>query len=1513
MRLLSFTGKYTLYREQLHFLEDRLKKEKSMDARNRLRKEVLFAQNAERQLNQGVKQDMKQRQELKERRSKAIAEVKQNREIANSYLKDTLKKMKDKAKVETDLSRSKYTYRMNTILELKNDIEHTRENLVAKRARDQANLKEKEASLIAERTSMEARGLNADAILLTNQRKKDFENERKQARAVQRQREVDILSKIIKEEENLERRKSKQPWVFQADVRGVDNSFASSIKESNISSVKPKMKRVLLHPNVLGDSTDTMDSHHPLQSADMGKYRDRPETATTSATSFSEQDQGGGVSAFIEDTSQIPEDEAEWYQIEDLNKPSFPGLWSGEVESGNKDREKYTLVYDTKMEKEMMFNALEKQRAGIVQKQVAARREFKGVAFDAKPEIVHFKDLEVGKTYKKKVKLTNVSYTINYLKLVGLSEHLKDFVTLDFESQGQMSAGMTCEILVTFSPMINENLEGTIDFLSQTGPVSLPVKCSVKKCDLSLDIYQVNFGTEVIGENLKRTFTLVNKGALPTEFLFQRKPLLKRHVATASSGHEYSSLASGMDKDGENIEITTTLVPDNPVLGEQQVNQEQESSPGGEKPDGSELNPQNDGDANQSNPSPREIAGTTMAYRSSYHDLMGQSVFESEEEMAKIDGMRTGPLRSGQIGPFQEVKLELMYDPLMPGDSMVEFEVSFTDPGSHPLYIVAHGKAIDVPVWVERETVPLHICMYDRLFQDSIVVNNRANIALGLKFEVDKRVKNHLELLPKTAYIQAQSTFSAQLKFLPRDKLAEEAGDLFDPETGILEVPCQIIVADQNEPVNFIVTAIVTPSDFVLNPKIINFGHCSIYENVVVPVTLTNKAILPQPFGFVKLPGYIEVQPNDGFGTLLPQESVEIHLIFRPTKAEVYEFEIACKSGIDRSFKLKCFGIAVHPPLELEHNTINFSATAVGDQNVTSVHLINSHTSRNEFTHPVPRIGKGEVAPVGPTSYEFCVPKGAPIDMWPSVGTIEPGSKELIKILFSPQLDPDEVKKEAVRIAEKRDREAALAEREEKYRELLAKRAEDSEKIKMKKKPSKSSAGIDSFGTEDNPSIESIPLREVAQFKPEDIQPNSDNYMAAKGSLLRSFEGSFNSHTILCYIASGKLRNPGELPYSVFNTLYLEVHCPAVRPKAIVISDSGSTTINFGQVAIGQSLIRPVTIQNITDDDIDAKATPLDPFGPFDLRNALLDVEANSTHTLLFNFTPADAIVYHETMKMTFDGNESLILTLTGTGVSPDVSLSITGNSLDCGHVLAGDSVPTVFTIKNNSEIAVPFLIEQDSNNPAMHKENQKLPYFIDSEKLEGLHVGPQNLYGDLVFDCTPWQGKIEPKSEQDITVQFTPDHPSLNFADVMRLSLFNLPFASIQLVGVGCVHTTYVEGGSKLAPAIESLGVTIGEADEDAAKTVPVATPILVEMKALRVNTSNEIIPAQESIYVGSVKTSASAQKKGGEFTFDNIQLLTAKGKLYTARLQVPMSEVNLNFINDTKTSKFDLMIVGF
>lgn len=40
--------------------------------------------------------------------------------------------------------------------------------------------------------------------------------------------------------------------------------------------------------------------------------------------------------------------------------------------------------------------------------------------------------------------------------------------------------------------------------------------------------------------------------------------------------------------------------------------------------------------------------------------------------------------------------------------------------------------------------------------------------------------------------------------------------------------------------------------------------------------------------------------------------------------------------------------------------------------------------------------------------------------------------------------------------------------------------------------------------------------------------------------------------------------------FSVHNTLYLEVHCPTVRPHMVVVSDSGRTVVDFANVSLGE-------------------------------------------------------------------------------------------------------------------------------------------------------------------------------------------------------------------------------------------------------------------------------------------------------------------------------------------------------
>ena len=183
----------------------------------------------------------------------------------------------------------------------------------------------------------------------------------------------------------------------------------------------------------------------------------------------------------------------------------------------------------------------------------------------------------------------------------------------------------------------------------------------------------------------------------------------------------------------------------------------------------------------------------------------------------------------------------------------------------------------------------------------------------------------------------------------------------------------------------------MTTSDLEFDVYDIDFGHCTIYETVRSRVKLTNNSILCQPFGFVRLPDYVNVQPNDGFGTLLPNETIPIDINFCPNVSKEFKFQVVCKSLVNRDFVINCRGIGVHPPLRLTAQRINFKATSLHSTSYKTFYVVNEHVDYDQHRHPVPRIGNGEIALVGSTYFEFDLPERCPFMLSPCVGLVEQG------------------------------------------------------------------------------------------------------------------------------------------------------------------------------------------------------------------------------------------------------------------------------------------------------------------------------------------------------------------------------------------------------------------------------------------------------------------------------------------------------------------------------------------
>nr|XP_020637663.1 cilia- and flagella-associated protein 74 [Pogona vitticeps] len=1534
-------GNFSELRRQVKRDEGELDRQQQEQAKERLRKQEGRAQQLNRRWLATERKIQDAQKDYEQRLPRALQDAQKNHEKAIRFLKSSLRRVREKEAKEEQKYQEYMQKRRETVLSLKQNIDSHREHLQNLQVLDKAKALHAQQQEQKIKEAIQAQGLNATRAVFLHKRQLEAEKKKKEFLEQQKARKLEIVAQILKEDAQLEKvkkqglpQRAKRPEKLSDAVRWRLKTwrYIEEACDDAVAAVTQKPWRTL-------SSCDSLD------------------------------DRSGAGEASQETVPEREEKKEEEEQRKTLAEPEFGGIWDpeGSLSKGEDDRTDSSLHGRAELEREIIAPETEKLHHGVINKPRVCGREFKGCPFYSKPSVIHFKDFDIGKTYKKKMVLINAFYAINYCKLVGVTEHLKDFITVLFDPPGPMSAGMSCEVGVTFKPMINEDLEGEVTFLSQIGSFSIPLKCSTKKCVLALDKDLIDFGTHVVGQTVSRIITLTNSGALGTRFQLGKSagtdaaqmttalPSTERTVSLSEnffSSHGLRETPNGADQQILKIVLDslerparfprgihhpppTTLSPSR-LFGWNAAHQNPASScrrsfaevqKDEKKPrkasaiftadtnifqgdfsrcpppsvsekgssctlEGSTLEKET---ASGSEEVVQHIAlldklrpnmtSTNSAFEQ-FSGMVSQTSVSGEKPLSSLDVSRLGPpseeelpeitlgeVTEGDIGPFTSIKLQIIFTPTVPGDVRADFEITFDNPDCRPLRFAVTAVSVAVPVWVRNPDVDLKICMYDRLYQDCIIVQSRATSALRLRFEVCKELANHMELLPKTGYIQAQSSFSVQLKFLPRHSLREDAGKYFDEKTRVLQVPMTIIVSDQSKPVEFTVHAVVTTSDLEISPTELDFGYCSIYEAVRSTITLTNKSILPQGFGFVRVQEFVEIQPNDGFGVLLPLESLSLDVIFKAHKAKQYCFELTCKTEINRQFKVSCKAVGVHPPLELTHALIQFPPTALNDTSATRIHIVNSHVGYSRFDDFVPRIGDGEVAPVGPTSFQFLVPEDSPITIMPCVGTVLPGKKCVLEVSFHPVLCDQLIRQEAVHLM---CQEAeAKAQMEKKARELeLQKKKEEA---MVGRKDGKKMASISFLAQPSKDKHASKPFEVPC---PEDICPNSEEYIAAHLSLVRSFSARFDRYVIPCLVASGQIdekRGAENLHFSPYNTLYLELHCPSRAPVVVVTSNNGRTFFNFGDVAVGHRIKKEVTIQNISQELLSLEYSLLNPFGPFLLANPILTLGEGESRALVLSFCPEENKSFFETLELRSE-KATLTLTLTGRGVITSIACSVEGDVFNMGYVIAKETATATFKIENTSTLPLKYTIVLESLSPNRDQDLQKLPPFLSSRGTTDL-VGTQNYSGLSVFTVTPVEGVIGLGKFQEFTVTFSPDHESLYYSDNIQVLLFDKEvICEIRLKGAARNHMMFVEGGDPLDVPVESLAVTTSLAEEAGLSENEKATnSLLISLECVQSETF--VIPAVRELRVGAIRTTQFASKKNVEFSWESLQVLQLKG----------------------------------
>ena len=232
-------------------------------------------------------------------------------------------------------------------------------------------------------------------------------------------------------------------------------------------------------------------------------------------------------------------------------------------------------------------------------------------------------------------------------------------------------------------------------------------------------------------------------------------------------------------------------------------------------------------------------------------------------------------------------------------------------------------------------------------------------------------------------FIQPGVDFEMQMKFRPTEDIMKSCGKYAIPGLQVLAVPMLVTVPEQALPVYYTLFARLTTGRVTFEQPVINFGDCYVTQSYRKAIKMKNESRLPQKYGFVNLPKDVEVQPNDGFGALLPREEREIFVIMKPQAAVSRDFSINVQTTMNMttSLRLQCQGL--ESPFKLDRTVLKLSSCCPGDKICHSVFATNVTSQAQMFEFAVPE------------------PSRSWLRITPNVESVEPGETVRLEVEFS--------------------------------------------------------------------------------------------------------------------------------------------------------------------------------------------------------------------------------------------------------------------------------------------------------------------------------------------------------------------------------------------------------------------------------------------------------------------------------------------------------------------------------
>jgi len=403
-----------------------------------------------------------------------------------------------------------------------------------------------------------------------------------------------------------------------------------------------------------------------------------------------------------------------------------------------------------------------------------------------------------------------------------------------------------------------------------------------------------------------------------------------------------------------------------------------------------------------------------------------------------------------------------------------------------------------------------------------------------------------------------------------------------------------------------------------------------------------------------------------------------------------------------------------------------------------------------------------------------------------------------VQLTFGPTLKKEEIENEAMEAA----KQVVIEEMERKKRE-----EEESEKqvesvmTNKKGKPKKGSSKPHTPKSPQNTQQTPNPL--------ENIVITDEARITAMIKLKTNFVERFEKVLIPCFTSAGECSHDKTLECKIQDTVYLQVHLPAVKPELVLLSQNGSSIVEFGNVCIGQTKKLELTLKSISQDPVSLSTSAFPHDGTFQKVNATRDLAPLGLHQMILEFTPRAKAKYYEVVEVRTQ-KSTLHLHLHGNGVEPCLVVSPDSGMLDLGHVMVGEILHGTFTLKNDSEIDLQYGIS------LLSEKSDVVQAFSGPSE-----IGNSNKSGILPFQCSPHTGTISQGQTQEITVRFTPDHKD-SFKDVVIVNLLNQPQETrIEVSGRSWTGSMFVLGARDPTPSV-TLHTLVPEIEDLTAEPEP-------------------------------------------------------------------------------------------